>query len=355
MKSFNQDFLNWGLLTEYRSGITAIAAIGVIATHGADFIGSLGDNYNIILRIMNLGNIGVDIFLTLSAIGLYFSYIKGKNDRKIFYRKRVLRIFFVYMLIAIPFFGWKYFFVTFSISDFILDLTTLGFWFYHRGAWYVALLLPLYLFYPFFHDFITYEDKKKLNIWKLVLVCIIVLILAVWFFISNIDILNNIYFVLRRMYSFFIGILVAPLVINKDKLTSFQFFCIGSLFIIEELFEMSTGIYMQFGFSLFVCIILSNILAFLHSKYIELILQWISLITLELYLTNIWLIEISNHYTSGVFRESDSFQMKTIVIYFFIVILGLILSKITSKVNKKIVTFMDVLLENEDGSSKSVC
>ncbi len=55
-----------------------------------------------------------------------------------------------YLVLAVPF----YFASDILVANqgdwglFVLDVSTLSYWLLHWGAWYVAMLVPLYLFGP---------------------------------------------------------------------------------------------------------------------------------------------------------------------------------------------------------------
>ena len=79
--------LNWSLLSEYRTELMGVAAIFILLCHivqtdslGREYCYGLFNNYGIISSILfvlfNQFDIGVDLFLFVSGIGLYYSYEK---------------------------------------------------------------------------------------------------------------------------------------------------------------------------------------------------------------------------------------------------------------------------------------
>src|SRR5574344_11398 len=98
--------------------------------------------------LRRMGNIGVDMFLFLSGIGLWFSWTKNP-DWKRFFRRRYLRIYPAWLIIAclyyIPRFHGS------SISswiDLIGDITiNWHFWLHDELTfWYIPATMMLYLF-----------------------------------------------------------------------------------------------------------------------------------------------------------------------------------------------------------------
>lgn len=135
---------NLSLLSKHRTHLMGIAAIMIIVCHANVY----GVTMPVALRKMfNYGNMGVDIFLFLSGIGCYYSLSK-KTTLAAWYRKRFVRIFIPYAVMQIPF--WTYWIVVgeFDFADKLFEFSTVKFWTHHVGAWYVALLLPLYIITP---------------------------------------------------------------------------------------------------------------------------------------------------------------------------------------------------------------
>ena len=84
------------LLSKYRTQLMGLAMLLILIFHTGIDVKSV----NVIRSIKDIGDVGVDIFLLLSGIGLYFSYSKN-NDKKYFYKKRVLRILPTFIPVAI--------------------------------------------------------------------------------------------------------------------------------------------------------------------------------------------------------------------------------------------------------------
>lgn len=65
------------LLSKYRTQLMGLAMLLILIFHTGIDVKSV----NVIRSIKDIGDVGVDIFLLLSGIGLYFSYSKN-NDKK---------------------------------------------------------------------------------------------------------------------------------------------------------------------------------------------------------------------------------------------------------------------------------
>lgn len=111
--------------------------------------------------LRRLGNVGVDMFLFLSGVGLWFSWQKSQDVLR-FYRRRLLRLLPSYVLIAAVFYGWDVYLNGFAgKSSGVLPLLGnilfgLSFW-QHTDLtfWFVPAILALYVIAPWYMRLIS--------------------------------------------------------------------------------------------------------------------------------------------------------------------------------------------------------
>ena len=125
--------------------------------------------------LRRMGNIGVDIFLFLSGVGLWFSWMKTPSFRH-FLMRRYLRVYPAWLLIAclyyIPrFHGGDWF----AWLDLVLDITiNWDFWLHDELTfWYIPATMMLYLFAPAYMELIR---RHPIYRWLPVFFCLIQLI-----------------------------------------------------------------------------------------------------------------------------------------------------------------------------------
>ena len=98
------------------------------------------------------GNVGVDMFLFLSGIGLYFSFKKDSNLLS-FWKKRLMRILPTAFLIGTFYFSLRYVNGRYE-SGWRVYLKRITFlYFFEKGErvfWFISLILVLYLLFPVF-------------------------------------------------------------------------------------------------------------------------------------------------------------------------------------------------------------
>jgi len=129
------------LLSEHRSAIMGFAMIWVVLYH-YQLKGFLSYPFMV-------GYTGVDLFMFVSGLGLYYSMYKD-NDVKHFYRKRLLRILPMYYLIGL---AYELLAGDFNLLSYLWKYSTIGFWTdgVYGNGWFIPSIITLYALYPFFY------------------------------------------------------------------------------------------------------------------------------------------------------------------------------------------------------------
>ena len=151
--------------------------------------------------IAQYGFAGVEIFLLVSGLGLYYS-LNSNSDILQFYKKRLLRIFPTYYILGL--FASILIFHD-SVLGYLYRCSTIGFWFGGiYWEWYIPSLVILYLLSPLFKYLL---DKR----WLTSLFCICISILVVTYcIISQSNTLGRLhFFFLYRIPAFILGMVCA--------------------------------------------------------------------------------------------------------------------------------------------------
>lgn len=286
------------LLSKYRTQLMGLAMLLILIFHtGIDV-----KNINIIRSLKDIGDVGVDIFLLLSGIGLYFSYSKN-NDKKYFYKKRVLRILPTFIPVAIVWYCAFTLVFKGKIIDIFLGVTTLGFWIKGNITWwFISAILVLYLITPFYLDFMNKNPKKVTVISSLFF---IVLGLLIRFTMLD-NILDYLLIFICRIPIFIIGLYIGNIIVNKEKISLnskiIYFFAIISL-IVSLLIVNPDVIYIPFALKYYVYIPLSLSICLLATKILDKfsngkfkLLTFLGIYSLEIYLFHekiLWILSFS--------------------------------------------------------------
>ena len=293
------------------------------------------------------GGFGVDVFLLLSGLGLYFSTKKGLNLKE-FYLKRIIRIIPIYAIViaVVTLIKGPY-----NLNDYLVKVSTLGYWF--NGPifdWFIPALLFLYLIYPLF-----YYVLNKNSIVSLILVILI-------YFVVMVLPIGSDFGFLYRIPTFLIGIILGKLIVNRNEypfkgmyLVIYSFFAIGVILliyafdmyyqkglnptIIPEL-KINGWLWLPYflltiGFSLFVAFVFKK----MASKKLNNFFAFIGGISLEIYLIHSQFIELTRYIT-------NEYHLSKPLIGFILISLSFIVAYYFSKLNVIIMNVLNKKLLN---------
>ena len=165
------------------------------------------------------GNVGVDIFLFLSGVGLWFSWVKTPDVRR-FYRRRLLRIVPTWLVVSTAFYlpdylGARRF--SRSIVDLIGDITiNWDFWLHDELTfWYVPAIMALYLVAPWYMRLVQSRPIYRWLPLLMVVWCVMVQwVLPIHHAVGHLEIFWS------RVPIFFVGINFGEMVRTRRQLSS---------------------------------------------------------------------------------------------------------------------------------------
>lgn len=227
--------------------------------------------------LFSWGYVGVEFFLVISAIGMYFSL--SKDQRLIpFYTKRLLRILPAYLLVAVPYFlylDWN----DFAWSKFLFNLAGL---YVLRGElhfWFIGLIIICYLISPFYFRLLKCRHSILLPF----------ITLAVCFFLGRHFTSLEIY--LNRFAIFFMGFHLAKWVHDKKRIQIrfLGLFCLVSFLLILciEAMDCYIGIKRVLFFFPTIPVLMGCILVLKKSpQWVHQLLIFMGVMSLELYMVH---------------------------------------------------------------------
>lgn len=137
-------------LKQYSKGrMTAMGVAAMLITWFHSHIVTQPGSFLYFLK--NTGDIGVDMFMLASGVGMYFA-VKKHRSYFSFLGSRLIRILPAYLLISIPWYVYRDLHLGYGgYWEYFLDVTTLRFWL--KGdlyCWFVPSILALYLVTPMY-------------------------------------------------------------------------------------------------------------------------------------------------------------------------------------------------------------
>lgn len=325
-------------ISKTRNIILGIATIWIMFFHSPTLyienIFNSGIIKNIIIFIRNLGNIGVDIFLILSAVGLYYSFSKDSNIKS-FYKKRFVRILPAVIIVAtiitslIPGSGIKDFFE----RIFLISIFTNG----NRDFWFFSLIMLLYIIYPLLYKLVDKYDFKA----------VILLVIGIIFFnfiimFTNPSLYKKIEIAITRIPVFIIGIWLGKkskegVTISRKWLLLFLLILlVGISLLYYKVFNKYYFIvrYLYCPISISIVIILSYIFANVNKNVLLRFFIWIGSYSMEIYLLYEFLVKNCHN----IFIYKDKYNIAYHLAAFFLtLILSFILKKLCNEITEKVI------------------
>ena len=243
--------------------------------------------------IILVGGVGVDMFLFLSGIGLYYA-LEKRPTLKQFYFRRFKRLLIPYCVIGTAFWVFKDLCLVWKPIRFLANLSLLSFFVKGNGLfWYIALMIPLYLAAPWFYRLSKERCRKAL----LAVAFFGCLALNYFFAYCTPTFFENSEKALTRVFIFILGCYFAPVVAQDRPMSrKWGFFCLLALTCHDLLpaLARASGLmpdtiarrlwHNAAGFAL--CILLPVLLEVLQSDRLNRFLGFFGAISLELYLSH---------------------------------------------------------------------
>ena len=326
MKIKNIELAN---ISRYRGELMGIAMIFIFLFHIAL------PRSNMFFGLRRIGNIGVDMFLFLSGVGLWFSWMKHPS-LKHFFKRRYLRVYPAWFIISclyyIPHFhgggvrAW---------GDLIGDITiNWDFWLHDElKFWYIPAMMMLYLFAPPYMELIRRHPVYRWLPVVMILWCILVQ------YVSPIhNAVGHIEIFWSRVPIFFIGINMGEAVRRKDKMDGASIWMIlivfamtlsASIFLEQELhghFPIYVERMLYIPLTITTILLLNRVFR-RTPKWFNTIFKFVGALSLECYLIHI-------HFVLDYIPKTCGYWTTFLVCVVITMPLAWLLSKIVNYISK---------------------
>lgn len=244
--------MNYSALSKYRGELMGLAILFVVMFH----VWMPPANFFFPLR--RLGNVGVDMFLFVSGMGLWFSWTRSRLGRNLdgrggmpvrtalrrFFSRRYRRIYPVWLVVASAFYISRY--ISAPGSGYSPDIPNLianiAFnWSFWRADdltfWYVPATMMLYNFAPPYMELI-----RRCPVWRWLPVAFILLAAMVQYVPLFHGSVGHIEIFFSRIPIFFIGINFGELVMQKREVGK------GGIWLLLLVFAMSLWLCLRLEF-----------------------------------------------------------------------------------------------------------
>lgn len=327
---------SWGDLSKYRNELFGLSIIEIIIFHYFENYFSRGHNNNLITLIGKLydymlGDVGVEIFLFLSGMGLYFSLIRNDSVKR-FYIRRFKRILPTFLIVSVMYYFWLNFvYRDTGILGFVRGEFFVNFFRIHDTTyWFILLILLMYLMFPYLYRFLL--PLKNHRILRLLVLFGIWLGATITIFLLNRSVFYNIEILLFRIPIFILGLFFAYKVMENRNLSRFELLILILILAIKVIFIKSSvmpirGRIMATLWTFPIMFIGVCVCKYSLAKTTKLneFIQWTGTMSLELYIVHVSLREVFNAYN---FSMSVGWHYAVMVIVAYC--LAVILKKLSS-------------------------
>lgn len=316
-------------ISRYRGELMGIAMLFIILFH----VGL--PRWDTFYGLRRMGNVGVDMFLFLSGIGLWFSWMKNPSCKH-FFKRRYLRIYPAWLIIAclyyIPrFHGGN----VWAWIDLIGDITiNWDFWLHDElNFWYIPATMMLYLFAPGYMELI-----KRHPIYRWLPVVMILWCVLVQYVTPIHNAVGHIEIFWSRVPIFFIGINMGEMVRSKQRMDGASLWMIIIMFVMTLAASIFLEQQRHGQFPLYVermlyipltitSILMLNRVFRRTPKWFNKAFKFIGALSLECYLIHI-------HFVLNYIPKSWSYWPSFLVCVAVTIPLAWLLSKIVDRISK---------------------
>ncbi len=231
------------------------------------------------------------------------------------------RVYIPYFCIGVSYFFWKYIIVQTDIAKFFSFIFPVSFWIYGNieGMWYIDIILAFYLIFPFLYKCIDSKKSKSITI--------LFIVLAVWMnvFLYYYD---RVYYELIAIGISKVPLLVFGIYVGKCSYEKMKIKWKNLLLVSIMWFSAYIFVPKEFMWytwlcdirSVLGCLYLVIILDLIKKKYINDILSFFGVITLELYLLHLFIGDVLSTYhvwENNMLRYCITIVLSVIIACFF--------------------------------------
>lgn len=326
--------ITWNLLSKYRSELFGISIISIIVFHYFEDI-NVENPQGIVkiftkLYLLLIGSLGVEIFVFLSGLGLYYS-LKSRFIIREYAIKRIKRTVIPYLLYGGLFWYIIDILIRKNYKSFFMDYSLLSFWLDgNKNLWFVTFIIVMYIIFPFL--FIVSEkpisNRKNVLIWLcLGYVFVLYIILKLFpIFFENTEI------ALMRVPVFILGIYCGKKCYEKEKISKVDvtFILLGVVLKVLSVFDKIGSIPMygrltNIIYSFFVMFIVIAFLQFMSNKKLNNCLRTAGKYSYELYLTSV---------TTRTIMNEIGYETYRYPMYILCIFIALVLSFLLVKIER---------------------
>ena len=296
---------SYSLLSRYRSALMGIQIVLIVFFHFTETCMNADVRFDGFVRLFYtyIRSSGVDMFLLLSGLGLYYSWKRDSSYRR-FMAKRFTRLLIPYFILAIP--AWLVLYEmkgVASVRSFFEDLFFLSFFSDgEKWLWFILMASICYLLFPKIYDVVETARDKIEESMRVVTLCLVVTVVLILLKEYHGELYGNTNIAISRFPAFIVGVLLGKYSYEgrscaTHKVVLLFFFTAALLVPLDFADKPISGVYVRAAFNYSLCLIgltlvemvkKSSVIVVERATDIILkILSWLGRYTLEIYMTHV--------------------------------------------------------------------
>ncbi len=316
-------------LSRFRAQYMGIAIVCIMLCHNSLHVPEA--LVEIRSYISSLFQCGVDVFMVLSGLGLYYSFTKTPNC-KAFWKKRFIKILIPYVIVVLLYaFVYVGYFKNATLGSYLWAYSLVSFFTdASLSIWFISAILLLYLIFPLLYVLL---DKKttlfRIGTYLIIIGCVTIAIVGTP---KVLYIINEIF--ISRLPAFLFGMFIAKRIHDNNlsqkvnvcsatciTLAVVSFALIACFMVLKPTFWWTVVrlLFLPFVFS--VMMLSGTIMDKLNKKTIDKVLVFLGSITLELYLLHERILSTLNQFSM---RYDLSPYLRSIVNNILAIVLSLV-------------------------------
>ncbi|MDO4485182.1 MAG: acyltransferase [Bacillota bacterium] len=335
-----------GWISKYRNELFGIAIVAIMLFHySVDFNsaiekGRIGMEPFLLKSCIILdyykwiSSIGVEIFVFLSGMGLYYSFYNNNNIGT-FYKKRYKRILVPYLIVASVFWAFKDFkFQGEGLKEYLQDISFVTF--FTDGVhtiWFIALMIVLYLLFPVIYKLL---DREKNRTAVLIILLVLAYGMPIVLFYSNQMMYDRISIAVTRIPLFILGCYFGKYIKSGYRVpySHILIFAVIAIFIkycrLCLDFEPYMSRYLDGIFALGLLIMLTSAIEICKNfNALNRLWRFFGKYSLELYMVHVSMRNLMKEFGYDAYRISQYFGMIVLAI-----VVSVLLNKFCSLINR---------------------
>lgn len=323
--------MNLDIISKHRGPIYGLAILWIVVFH-AGAINSVDYSFGMsalmpLKRFIAAGNVGVDMFLFLSGVCLYFSFTRNGNIVE-FLGKRFVRVLPAVWLVDGIYWLVYYGFMKGDWLGFASRMTLTRFWMTGDSSiWFVSLILLLYLLFPLIYLYLFDVKAKYSGFLRLLVLMATTYTLNLLLWQTNADVYSMVEVATTRIPVFILGIWVGQFVYEKRKLPrvfvvlaplcAIFFLLVFGFKLLDypalRFFYLVGGVSLSYTVAL-ICTMFDKLPE--KKRLLYRFLAWTGGFSLELYITHIALNQILRHQSFYVKGDLTQYALMAVAAFF---------------------------------------